>query len=353
MGPVTWGEFVKLAAFLILAATLSTTAKAATITVTITGTTGEIRVGEGPLFGQRSYQLIPAGALFVLTCTFDEERGKQGISEVSGNLITQSEIENTAVSSPGTNATLQIGSAVWEFGPSTRSQVTLKTSVGNKSEEFVFTTQAGSNRVSAQIAPAKGSYWPKNGDWRASFTASSLEGSTASFSADNDRVDAKGSLIPSTLAVTGVDVDGQWLSYTTTAGGPGSTSWERKWQLAHASPKGGYVVEQVTRTILGTKPDGSPITPSSIEYWQAWQVPAGSTAPSDAVDTFMNAAPAGSTGEDTVSAIARFYEGLTLPPAFAVGNNPYAGSRLSSTTDPNLSTSNATLPVAANAKLHF
>ena len=46
-----------------------------------------------------------------------------------------------------------------------------------------------------------------------------------------------------------------------------------------------------------------------------------------------------------MSAVARFYEGLILPPAFAVGNSPYAGERLSSTTDPKLSTSNATLPV--------
>jgi hypothetical protein len=342
---------VKLAAFFILAATLSTTATAATITVTITGTTGEIRVGEGPLFGQRSYQLIPAGAPFVLTYTFDEEKGRQSISEISDNLITQSEIENTALSSPGTNATLQIGSAVWEFGPSTRSQVTLKTSAGSKSEQFVFTTQAGSNRVSAQIVPAKASYWPKNGDWRASFTSTSLEGST--FSADNDRVDAKGSLVPSTIAVTGVDVDGQWLSDTTTAGGPGLASWERKWQLAHASPKGGYIVEEVNRTILGTKPDGSPITPSSIKYWQAWQVPAGSNAPGDAVDTFANTVSAGGTGDDTVTATARFYEGLVLPASFAVGNSPYADSRLSSTIDPNLSTSGATLPVAAGATLHF
>jgi hypothetical protein len=123
--------------------------------------------------------------------------------------------------------------------------------------------------------------------------------------------------------------------------------------LAHASPKGGYIVEEVNRTILGTKPDGSPITPSSIKYWQAWQVLAGSNAPSDAVDTFADAAPAGSTGEDTISASARFYEGLILPPAFAAGNSPYAGSRLSSTTDPNLSTSSATLPAAASITLHF
>jgi hypothetical protein len=343
---------MKPAAILLLA-TLPATARPATIVVTITGTTGEIKVGEGPIFGHNSYQKIPPGDPFVLTYTFDDEKGKQSISGISGDTITQSEIENTVSSSPGTNAILQIGSSVWEFGASTRSQVTLKTSATDKYEQFVFATQAGSNRVTSQIVPAKGGYWPKSGDWRSSFTSTSLGGSTASFSADNDRVSASGSLIPSVITVTGVDLDGQWLRDATTAGGPGLPNWERRWQLAHASPKGGYIVEEVSRTILGTKRDGSPITPSSIRYWQAWQVPAGSNVPSDALDSFANPARPGSTGEDTVSVVARFYEGLTLPSAFAVGKSPYAGDRLSSTRDPKLSTSSATLPAAASATLHY
>ena len=338
---------MKLAAFILTAALFSTTAGAATITVTITGTTGEIRVGEGPIFGHRSYTLIPPGDPFSLTYTFDEERGKQTISELSSGLISQSEIENTKLSSPGTSATLQIGRAVWEFGSSIRSQVVMKTSATSKSEQFVYVAQAGGNRVSAQIVPGKGGYWPKNGDWRASFTSGPLDGSTASFAADNDRVSASGSLTPSTITVAGVDIDGQWLRNTTTAGG------ERKWQLAHASPAGGYIVEQVTRTIMGTKADGSPITPSSVKYWQAWQVPVGADAPSDAMDSFPDTALSGGTGEETLSAVARYYEGLILPPAFGVGNSQYAGGRLSSVTDPRLSTNSATLPVATNTTQHF
>ena len=151
--------------------------------------------------------------------------------------------------------------------------------------------------------------------------------------------------------MTGVDLDGQWLLDASNSSGSGHKCWERKWQLAHASPRGGYIVEEVTRTILGTNPDGSAITPSSIKYWQAWQVPAGSNAPGDALDSF--APPPGGTGEDTISAVARFYEGLTLPPTFAVGKSPYAGGRLSSTTDPKLSTSSATLPVDTSATMHF
>jgi hypothetical protein len=338
---------VKLSALLVMAAMLSATAGAATITVTITGTTGEIRVGEGPIFEHRSYTLIPPGDPFALTYTFDEEKGKQSVLEVSDGLITQSGIENTALSSPGTSATLQIGRAVWEFGSSARSQVILKTSASSKSEQFVFVALAGGNRVSAQIVPGKGAYWPKNGDWRASFTSGPLDGSTASFAADNDRVSASGSLTPSTVTVAGVDIDGQWLRNTTTAGG------ERKWQLAHASPGGGYIVEQVTRTIMGTKADGSPITPSTVKYWQAWQVPVGADAPSDAIDSFPDTPLAGGTGEETLCAVARYYEGLILPAAFGVGNSPYAGGRLSSVTDPHLSTNRATLPVATNATQQF
>ena len=129
---------MKLSALFVMAALLPAMAGAATITVTITGTTGEIRVGEGPIFGHRSYTLIPPGDPFALTYTFDEEKGKQSIPEVSDGLITQSGIEGTAPSSPGTSATLQVGSAVWEFGSSARSQIILKTSASSKSEQFVY-----------------------------------------------------------------------------------------------------------------------------------------------------------------------------------------------------------------------
>ena len=336
-----------------MATALPVTALAATITITISGTTGEIQIGEGPVFGHSSYQHVSPGQPFVLTFTFDEARGKQTITEIGGDLISQSQIENSGVSSPGTNAVLRIGNSMWEFGASTRSQATLKTSANSRSEEFFFATQAGSNRVSCQIMPSKGGYWPKNGDWRASFTSSSIEGSTASFSADNDRVSAKGELIPSSIIVAGVDLDGQWLSFTAADSGARVTNGEKKWRLAHASHAGGYIVEQVSRTILGTRPDGSAITPSSVQYWQAWQIPAGAKAPGNAGDNFPSPGPAGSTGQDNVTAIARFYEGLALPSTFAKGNSLYADGRLSATTDPNLSTRSATLPVATNATFHF
>ena len=339
---------MRLGAVFILAAALPMTAMASTITITITGITGEIEIGEGPVFGHSSYQHVAAGQPFALTYTFDDEKGKQTIADVAGDLITQSQIEGSDISSPGLNAVLRIGSSMWEFGASTRSQVTLKTAGNIKSEEFVYATRSGANRVACQIVPSKGGYWPKNGDWRASFISTSIEGSTASFSADNDRVSAKGKLVPTTILVAGVDLDGQWLRSTAA-----DASGERKWELAHASPAGGYIIEQVSRIILGKKPDGSAITPASVKYWQAWQIPAGAKVPGNSADNFPNPGPAGSTGEDNVTAVARFYEGLALPSSFAEGNSPYAHGRLSTATDPNLSTINATLPVATNASFHF
>jgi hypothetical protein len=341
---------------LLLAIAFPWATRAATITVVISGTTGEIQIGEGPAFGHKSYQVVSPGDAFTLTYKFNDEKGKQTISATGGGLITQSQIENNSESSPGTQAVLQIGDSTWEFGTSTESKIDLKTSAGDKGEQISYRTRSGGNRISAKIIPAKGGYWPKDGDWRATFTSTSLDGSTASFSADNDRVSAKGSLVPATIAVSGVDMDGQWLRSVAATGSV--AHGERTWQLAHASPRGGYIVEQVSRTIVGSKPDGGAVTPSFVRYWQAWKIPAGSDAPQggspvEASDSFLMPEPAGSTGEDTVVATARFYEGLTLPPAFAAGNSPHAGGRLSSTIDPTLDTGCATLPVENSITLHF
>jgi hypothetical protein len=323
---------------------LAAAAHAATITVTITGATGEIHVGEGPILGHRSYQTIPGGMPFVLTYTFDEDKGKQSISATENGLITQSGIESTPTASPGTSATLQIGRDSWEFGRSSRSHVTLSTSGSAKAADFAFIS-AGGNHVSAHIVPGKGGYWPKNGDWRSSFTTEPVDGSTASFVEDNDRVSARGALVPASLTVSGVDIDGQWLRTPAPEQG--------KWQLGHPSRLGGYIVEEVSRTMLGTRADGSAIAPSQVTYWQAWQVPPGADAPANASSVFEDTVLAGGAGEETIHAVARFYEGLSLPSAFAKGNSPYAGSAISSIRDPHLSTQSATLPVMIEKKQRF
>jgi hypothetical protein len=62
---------------------------------------------------------------------------------------------------------------------------------------------------------------------------------------------------------------------------------------------------------------------------------------------------AGSTGDESMSAVARFYEGLILPPAFAVGNSPYRGCARVVDDRSELSTSSATLPVVTSSTQKF
>ena len=340
--------FLQLAAAFMLCVALATSALGATITVTITGVTGEVRVGEGPVFGHSSYQKIPLGTPFVLTYSFDDERGSESISSVSGDLITASRIENKEASSPGRNAVLQIGGSLWEFGPAAHAAVTMNTGATGRSAHFVFNTQAGGNRVSAEIVPAKGGYWPKNGDWRASFVATSLDGSTASFSADNDRVSAKGQLTPESVKLTAWISTGSGCRLCLRMGArPGPGSW-------HTRPlAGGYIIEEVTRDLLGTMHEGSAITPVAVTYWQAWRVAPGARAPENAVDSFPVPTQAQGAGVDKVTTVARFYEGATLPSSFAAGKSPYAGQRLSSLTLPALATDRASLPVVQSVTLSF
>ena len=200
------------------------------------------------------------------------------------------------------------------------------------------------------VRPSKEGYWPSNADWRASFIATSVAGSSGSFSADNGRVSAKGNLLPATIIVNGINLNEQWLQYTTTAGGPSAAMWQRQWQLARPSAKGGYIVQQVTRTITGQLAAGSAIASTTFKYWEAWRVPASSTRTA-AEDSFTKAPPLGTVNSDAISAVSRFYEGLVLPAGFAVGKSPYAGTALSTTNDPHLATTNATLPVDVEAAL--
>jgi hypothetical protein len=344
---------MRLRGLFLVAASLGATARAITIRITITGTTRGAYVVEGPVFGFSSGQKIPDGTGFTLTYTFDDTKGSESYVTRPGDGISQSAIRAALQSSPGTDAALQIGSSIWEFGESTDSEVRLKAFPGDTSEFIHFAT-ADDNSVSSLIYPASGEAWPGSADWRESFTASPLKHNPSSFSVDNGTVAAKGELIPASIEVEGVHCRGQWLTFTTSAGGPEEGNWLRRWNLAQPSPKGGYVVEHVTRHRVGARTaDGAPITPPEVSYWVAWAVIAGAQGTTPSAEDFTPAVPPGSSGTDTILATARFYEGLTLPSTFAAGNSPYAGPYPSTTVDPNLSTGTATLPVVVTATLHF
>ena len=325
-------------------------ALASTIRVEITGTIKDVRVDEGPIFGHSSYEHIPDGTRFILTYTFDDTKGIEKVLSSAGGFITESQIEDYALASPGANATLQIGDVTWEFGRSTHSTAKLSTLPDTKTYQLTFATPSRDNNVSVVIRPAADGFWPNNADWRASFLATSLRDSHGEFSADNGRVSAKGHLAPSTLTVSGVDLGEQWLSYTTLAGGPATTKWSRKWHLTKPSPNGGYIVQELTNSVSGAKSTGHATTHATSTCWEAWRIPSQAIDAPDAIDVIESSDLKAGDTINIISAKARFYEGLTLPKDFS-GEGHCAASRLSSPHEPQLGTSHATLPVSVDATL--
>jgi hypothetical protein len=116
-----------------------------------------------------------------------------------------------------------------------------------------------------------------------------------------------------------------------------------KWHLSNKSKSGGQIVQEITTT----NKSGN----QTSQYWEAWPVSKGSQNTSyidkgvykDYDDTSENN-PAGTT----VKASARYYDGLKLPDTFLPGREggyPGSGDLKSTTTDPHLSTDNATAPV--------
>jgi hypothetical protein len=123
---------------------------------------------------------------------------------------------------------------------------------------------------------------------------------------------------------------------------PPGTHWVQ-WHLSEKSKKGGQIVQEITTTDKSGN--------QTSQYWEAWPVNKGSqnTAYIDdkrytGYDDTSEHNPAGTT----VKATARYYDGLTLPDSFLpgrAGGYPGSGDLKSTTTDPHLSTTNATDPV--------
>lgn len=112
-------------------------------------------------------------------------------------------------------------------------------------------------------------------------------------------------------------------------------------RLSNKSKSGGWIIQHVT----ATTPFGMQI--HHADYWEAWQVPAGSRITSYAVTGDINDDTFTATGGTRVRGEARFYEGLKLPSLFQPDNpaTPAAGFLPATPVNPNLSTDNATEPV--------
>jgi RHS repeat-associated protein len=135
----------------------------------------------------------------------------------------------------------------------------------------------------------------------------------------------------------------QSLSYQNVSGGPTDPMWQIQWQLSDPSPNGGWIVQQIDMTL----PDGSQTT-----YWEAWQVAPNSTvtkltAANPSANSPMANLPIDDTfeGAKSITASARFYEGLNLPGSFVQGSVPYATGLRATRKNPCLSIGSATPPV--------
>jgi hypothetical protein len=239
---------------LLLAAALAPMARAATVRVTISGIVKEIAVTEGPVLGLYSKEQFEDGTPFVLVYTFDDSKGEATTEMDEGGSITQSGQRTAHFSSPGVSAILHIADASWDFGESVDSEANLVAQQGTKGYTIVYRTGDKENWVTSTLSPKDAGTWTTSGDWRQSFHADELEANEIPFSVDNGTVSASGTLIASKIAVDGIDLNGQALSIRAVGQDKTKGSWTGEWHLAKPSPRGGCVIERVTRTVVGKLP---------------------------------------------------------------------------------------------------
>jgi hypothetical protein len=138
-----------------------------------------------------------------------------------------------------------------------------------------------------------------------------------------------------------------------TRGTCGGFNWPIQWVLDKKSKKGGWIVQHVRTTFdvkdcAGNQIDVKSYTSGGIDpgwwpLWEAWQVNPGKKITTYAEggdpydDTYVLGNDPGKTrGTMKIVGRAEFYEGLTLPSAFKVLNQPPAGILPVTTTDPGL-----------------
>jgi hypothetical protein len=125
--------------------------------------------------------------------------------------------------------------------------------------------------------------------------------------------------------------------------------WRIKWLLDQPSPTGGYIIQKVSGHVVARATDGSgDMVDKPYTFWEAWRVNPGQRGPASGDEFRVGQATLdSSTGTDEVTAVATFYEGLTLPSSFEMLNgDTLAGTTIRSTaTDPNLPEDNALTPI--------
>jgi len=140
----------------------------------------------------------------------------------------------------------------------------------------------------------------------------------------------------------------QQLKYSTVARSTTATHsrWEVNFSLTHNTQGGGWIVQHIVADFANSRAcNGS----GHCDYWEAWPVAPNSHVPSiigfePSNNTTYSDMFAGASGTH-MRGSARFYEGLTLPSSFHQMDHFPSGQLLTTTTDPHLSTQNATRPM--------
>jgi hypothetical protein len=149
--------------------------------------------------------------------------------------------------------------------------------------------------------------------------------------------------------------DSRTLSYETVSGPEffpdGGWDLRIKWHLSEPSSEGGWIVQEIKYRLdyLGT--DRVPLV-QEAHYWEAWRIEPGKSTTSSPLwwDDRRGADVKGTAVSIrySVTANARFYEGLQLPPSFRPGSVESAGALPATTIRPNLPLRGATAPVVRN-----
>ncbi len=130
------------------------------------------------------------------------------------------------------------------------------------------------------------------------------------------------------------------------SGSNGGYSSYIDWMLSVGAPSGGWIVQEITVTGMGS-------LAGSLHYWEAWPVDFGATAPHAGPmnydDRFsIPSQPDGSSGSYEIHASARYYDNISLPKDFVAGSVPQAGGLRATTVDPHLPSASAT-PVVSRS----
>jgi hypothetical protein len=127
----------------------------------------------------------------------------------------------------------------------------------------------------------------------------------------------------------------------------GKFDWSVNFTLPTPSPAGGWFVQELTIRRRGTDCADAAISSLDVDhhYWEAWRVLAGGTQDELVANGTYNYADkywlgscgTGTKGNFSYTGSIKYYDGLTLPPAF-IPNNPatIAHDLPSTTTDPQL-----------------